>query len=62
MNRVQCRWCGKFGAHPITRTIRDWRGRWSTVRQELCPDCESEWTTDLPWNKPVDPALPVVIR
>lgn len=59
---TNCRWCGRFGTRPTTRTVRDWKGRWHTVRQQLCPDCCREWSTDQPWNQPADMTLPLEER
>lgn len=58
----RCRGCGRYGAGPITRTVRDWRGRWHTIRQTLCPDCAKDWSQDFPWNQPADFSLPVEER
>jgi hypothetical protein len=63
MTAARCRWCGKYGARPVTRTIQNWRASsWHTVRQDLCPDCEQSWTADLPWNREPDYSLPVEER
>jgi hypothetical protein len=59
---LRCRWCGKYvsaRAEPTARSVRDWKGRWSTVVQMLCSDCSADWSSDEPWNQPVDPSLPV---
>lgn len=55
---LRCRWCGRFGASPVTREIRQHdrdvylsTDEWRPYTQSLCSECAACWSRDLPWNR-----------